>query len=141
MSNSTFNFVNSEPELAESSVIPVCEKRAFEKRVIPGFEKYQVDTLGNIYGQNGEKLRQKFSPRGEASVSLYTSPGNKTTRRVHCLALLAFVGPPPSSEHTGDHINRLPWQNNIENFRPNSNGHEDIALHISDTVADKGLFA
>jgi hypothetical protein len=107
----TNHFVNDETTLPESSSKPV-----IEKRTIPGFEKYSVDSYGNVYGQDGNKLRQQNSAR-EASVHLYTAPGIKKVQKVHRLVLLAFVGPPPTSKHTGDHIDRNPKNNVLQNMR------------------------
>lgn len=43
--------------------------------------------------------------------------GNNYRRFVHRLVAMAFLGDPPSSEHTVDHIDTNPMNNNFENLR------------------------
>lgn len=57
---------------------------------IPGFTGFQVSDLGNV--RRGEKLlRQHVAAKGGGR---YVNLG-KTTRLVHKLVLLAFIGPRP----------------------------------------------
>lgn len=105
-----------------------------EWRDIPGFEgAYQVSSLGRVRGLDrdivsrngvvrhwrGNVLRPKWDGRYE-SVSL----GERCTRRIHALVLLAFVGPPSEGQEarhidgdsTNNRLENLAWGTHTENI-------------------------
>ena len=65
----------------------------------------------------GETLSPLKNPEtGYLTVRLQKN-GKSTPRYVHRLVLKAFVGPPSSSKHVSDHIDRNKENNNVENLR------------------------
>ena len=88
-----------------------------EFRDIPGWPGYQVSNQGRIRNANNLRLRSLSQYGGYKMVTLH-GPGVKPqTLRVHRLVLLAFIGLPPRSCRTVDHIDRDPSNNTLENLR------------------------
>ena len=91
---------------------------------LPGEEWLQVPGLreGMLVSNKG-RVCYKYLPNP------YKTPGTKTERGyftfrcmnekmgVHQAALLAFTGPPPTDDHTADHINRDRGNNCVGNLR------------------------
>lgn len=45
----------------------------YKKEKIKGYERYEVDTNGVIYGQNGNPLMSQINHKGYCMVHLYTN--------------------------------------------------------------------
>jgi len=74
---------------------------------------YQVSNLGRVRRTASERIRRLQSDEeGYQRVKL-----GKRTIRVHREVLRAFVGPPPSPEHEGDHRNGDKTNNAVDNLR------------------------
>ena len=64
-----------------------------EWRDVPGFPGYQASSLGRVRSPR-KILKLSIDTGGYLTVTL----GHATQRRVHCLVMLAFVGPPPEGQ-------------------------------------------
>lgn len=77
-------------------------------------------TFGRLMSNDGTILE---ATRGERKiVSIRATLDGEITAGdhdlgIHTIVLHTFTGPPPSSKHTGDHINRIPWDNRVSNLR------------------------
>ena len=72
---------------------------------IPAYPRYQAHRSGKVRNAETKRLVVAHKANGYNRVGLYVD-GKKTQKQVqmsHCI-LRAFVGPPPTSSHTADHI-------------------------------------
>ncbi len=103
-----------------------------EWRLIPGYERtYRVSSLGRVESiprpkTRGGLLSVKIGKRGYPAVSL-VQDGRQTTREVHQLVALAFIGPRPEG-HEVRHIDGDPARPHADNLTYGSR---------SDNVRDK----
>ena len=72
----------------------------------------QVSSMGRFRSTRGVVTRPKPKENGYVPVSIMNSMYG-----LHALICRAFRGPPASSEHTTDHIDNNPSNNNVENLR------------------------
>lgn len=100
---------------------------------IPGYEgKYQIDRSGQVrsldridtyrngalYPRKGCLLRQHVSVGGYWTVALPAlDRKGQSTKQVHRLLMLTFVGPPPSPKHHVCHQDGNPTNNALGNLR------------------------
>ena len=97
----------------------------YQKRVvnIVGWEKYQCDTNGIIYGQNGKPLKPNINCNGYKYV-IFCKNGKTKTLMVHRIIALTFVpnpiGLPIVNHKDGDKLNdnaeNLEWTTNRGNI-------------------------
>ena len=71
----------------ESKLIMEYEKRPVN---IKGWEMYQVDTDGNVYGKNGKKLKYSLNHNGYCIVNFYHNHIRKGFG-VHTIVALTFI--------------------------------------------------
>lgn len=83
-----------------------------EWRQIPDYPRYEVSSLGYVRRRSeghrltaGPLLKPHRKQRGHLTVSVYRDGGRQWRADVHRLVALAFLGPPPSSEHMICHRN------------------------------------
>lgn len=106
-------------------------------RAIPGFEDYEVSSLGGVRRRTdslttraGKVMKIKLDQYGYCRVSLRKD--NKYHYfGVHCLVLMAFVGPRPTNEHQAAHRDGARANNILANLRwatPKENA-EDRVRH------------
>lgn len=91
------------------------------KKWIKGYEgHYMACSDGYIYSYKWGKERRLTSNRlssGYCTVCLVLE-GIKTTYKVHRLVAKTLLEPPEDPSFTEvDHINRIPWDNRLENIR------------------------
>ena len=79
---------------------------------IPGFEAYEVSTLGNIRNAKGHILKPWLDGGGHYQIQL--GRGNKFT--LHRLIALTFI-PEVDGKPYVDHINQNKTDNRVENLR------------------------
>lgn len=85
-----------------------------EWRAVPGFEQYAVSSHGRVRGHGGRLLSQQLTPAGYKRV-YFSILGKTVAYFVHCLMLLAFVGPVPEGQETR-HINGKRTANRLANL-------------------------
>jgi hypothetical protein len=86
-----------------------------EWRTVPGFERYEVSSLGHV--RRGFKLlKQTKHKAGHLSVTLYSDDGDQWRVGVHRLVALAFIGLPPRDKPLACHKNGRPWENVATNL-------------------------
>ena len=97
---------------------------------IDGWEKYQCDTEGIIYGQNGRPLKPNVNKKGYKYV-IFCKNGKTKTLMVHRIIALTFVENPmnlPMVNHKdGNKLN-----NKAENFEWTTN--KDNIIHARDKL-------
>ena len=73
-----------------------------------GLRGYEISTHGRVFSEHLQRnLRVKPDRKGYVSCVLIVGTGrdrHKETWKVHRLVALAFLGPPPTPEHTVDHF-------------------------------------
>lgn len=79
------------------------------------YEKYSIDTEGNVYKQNGEIMKSFLSTTGYINVFLCYN-GKPIHKKVHRLMAQMFLPDFNEKLHV-DHIDRNPLNNCIENLR------------------------
>ena len=114
-------------------------------KAIPGWETYYAaSTLGNIKRLAGSprcpkdrilKLMTGNNWGGYYTVSLVRVGHRQRPMMVHRLVLEAFVGPPPSPAHQGNHINGNKHDNRPENLEWVT--HSENIKHAYDTGLHK----
>lgn len=84
----------------------------YQRRPIPGYEKWEADTNGVIYGINGAPLYTRVGTKGYQQVNL-----GRTLRQayVHRLVALTFI-PNLENKPTVNHIDGNKLNNNVENL-------------------------
>lgn len=83
---------------------------------IPGFEKYEASTAGDIRSKARGLLSPYKNNKGYARIHLWDSDGNKHRMLVHRLVLLTFKGRPPASRPLALHGPRGKDDNSIGNL-------------------------
>jgi len=72
----------------------------------------QVSSMGRFRSTRGVVSLPKVASNGYVRVGIM-----KSHHQLHALICRAFHGPPATSEHTVDHIDNNPSNNNVENLR------------------------
>lgn len=85
-----------------------------EWRPIPGHDPYLASTHGRIKGPRGI-LAGDVGDQGHRRVTMH-GPGGRRREQVYRLVLLAFVGPPPTPEAQGRHLDRDTSNNCLRNL-------------------------
>jgi|688.fasta_scaffold502346_1 hypothetical protein len=87
-----------------------------EYRQIEGYDNYSVSNLGNVRNdKTGRILQGCLHKLGYLHINLYKE-GKKKMYKIHRLVSIAFL-PNPNNLPEVDHINRLPYDNRLENLR------------------------
>ena len=86
---------------------------------INGWEKYQCDTDGIIYGQNGRPLKPNINGKGYKYV-IFCKNGKTKTMMVHRIIALTFV-PNPMNLPVVNHKDGNKLNNKAENFEWTTN--------------------
>jgi hypothetical protein len=87
-----------------------------QSRKIPGFPRYEVTTDGEVFNQDGLKLKQEKTNTGYLRVSLSNDSVSHKRISVHRLVADAFI-PNPDNLQQIDHINEDKTDNRVENLR------------------------
>lgn len=94
-------------------------KSIYQRKPIPDFPGYEVDTEGNVFSMRyGRERLLKFgtqSPMGYLSVRLFHE-GTGRTMRVNRLVAITFI-PNPDNKPYVLHSNDLPTDNKADNLR------------------------
>jgi hypothetical protein len=87
-------------------------------RDVPGYEgKYKVSDRGRMYSAYSQALMSPQRARkGHMEIGL-RADGQTKRYGVHCLVLLAFVGPRPAGMREVRHLNGVADDNRLENLR------------------------
>ena len=96
-----------------------------EWKAVPGIDPRRLLVSSNGWVRSPTAGPLPFNPLGTPKRGTKTKHGTYRiherrggkTHSVHCLVALAFHGPPPSSKHTVDHIDRNPGNNAASNLR------------------------
>ena len=82
---------------------------------IDGYEKYTIDTNGNIYSKKHKKyLKQRFDKDGYMTIGLYAN-GKTKWHKIHRLLALTFI-PNPLNKPQVNHINGIKSDNRLQNL-------------------------
>ena len=81
------------------------------------FDKYMLYHFGFIRNRKTGEVLQNIKKGVYNTVSIYDNDGNTTTITIGRAIASTFIGPPPSLEHTADHINQNADDDNIHNIR------------------------
>lgn len=89
----------------------------YEKRPvnIKGWEMYEVDTDGNVYGKNGNKLKYSLNHNGYCIVNFYHNHIRKGFG-VHTIVALTFLDNNDPLKTQINHKNGNKEKNNVENL-------------------------
>ncbi|ABU44049.1 hypothetical protein AR158_C504L [Paramecium bursaria Chlorella virus AR158] len=81
------------------------------------FDKYDTDIFGNIKNKkNDQEVSQHIRSDGYKRISLCDNNGRLKTLIVHRIVASTFLGPPPTLDHTPDHLNRNRSDNSLMNI-------------------------
>lgn len=88
----------------------------YEKRVvgISGYEEYQCDTEGMVYGKNGEPLKPNINSHGYKYV-VFCVNGKCKTMMVHRIIACTFI-PNPRNVNVINHKDGIKTNNNVGNL-------------------------
>ena len=86
------------------------------KKKIPNFPNYAITTDGDVFNQNGLKLKPEKSRNGYLRVSLSNKRVRHKRMLVHRLVAEAFI-PNPKKLPQVDHKNEIKTDNNVSNLR------------------------
>lgn len=87
----------------------------YKKERIHGYEEYQVDTNGIVYGKNGKPLKHSINPSGYCIVNLCTN-GMPKGFSVHVLVAKQFLQTDGTQNLQVNHIDGNKTNNNVENL-------------------------
>lgn len=89
----------------------------YEKRPvnIKGWEMYQVDTEGNVYGKNGQKLKYSINHSGYCIVNFYHNCQRKGFA-IHTLVAKTFIEGETKERNQVNHIDGNTVNNCVENL-------------------------
>ena len=82
---------------------------------IKGWEMYQVDTDGNVYGQNGKILRYSINYRGYCTINFNHNHKRKGFA-VHTLVARTFIKNDDVSRTQVNHKNGIKTDNRVDNL-------------------------
>jgi hypothetical protein len=85
-----------------------------EWKVVPGYEKYEVSSLGRL--KRGERILKHDINRGGYEYITLSIYGIRHRKRVHTLVATTFI-PNPENKPTVDHIDRNKTNNHVSNLR------------------------
>lgn len=86
------------------------------RRKILNFPRYEVTEEGDVYNQNGLKLKQEKTRNGYLRVSLSDGKNKHKRMSVHRLVAEAFI-PNPNNLPQVDHKNEIKTDNHVSNLR------------------------
>lgn len=112
---------------------------------IKGWEMYQVDTEGNVYGKNGQKLKYSINHSGYCIVNFYRNHQRKGFA-IHTLVAKTFLNGETLERNqinhidgntTNNHITNLEWVTPKENVRHSIEvlGHNNIGINNGNAKA------
>lgn len=91
-------------------------------KVIPGFNRYEASSLGNIRTLNWKKsgrtvvMKPAISKKGYLTTVMLNNEGEYKNVKVHRMVAFAFLGVPDDLNLTVNHINRIKSDNRPENL-------------------------
>ena len=82
------------------------------------FNKYTIDENGVVRNKATQKaLRYTKNKAGYQNVSVRDDSGKQRGIRIARAIVSTFLGPPPTPDHTADHINQIPDNDNLKNLK------------------------
>lgn len=78
------------------------------------YEKYKIDSKGNVYGQKGKLLKPAIDNKGYLRVGL-TINNKLVTKKVHRIIAENFI-PNPLNKPQVNHVNGIKSDNRVENL-------------------------
>lgn len=83
-----------------------------------GFPKYSISSHGKVTNTTtGKIIKPTIRESGYHRIAIIDTNGKRLTLTVHKLVATLFIGPPPSNQHTIDHIDRDTTNNYYGNLR------------------------
>ena len=89
----------------------------FEDGTLVIFDKYTIDTTGVIRNKKTEKVVKCFKDGDYNSCGVYDIEVKKRKIKIGRAIASTFIGPPPTPQHTADHVDRNPDNDTIDNIR------------------------
>lgn len=110
-------------------------------RPVPGFDGYQVSTLGRVISRRRTRpvvLKPWVTPKGYHFVRLWTDALHSHPKAVHRLVAQAFIGPRPEGMEVR-HLDGNPDNNGLDNltYGSHSQNMHDIVTHGNHSNAKK----
>jgi hypothetical protein len=81
------------------------------------FDKYTIDKNGVVRNEKKEALVYSTNKKGYQKVDVCVVSGKRRGIQIGRAIVCTFLGQPPTLEHTADHIDQNPSNNNIANLR------------------------
>ena len=111
--------MNNITEVGGAEGIKVLSAQREELKLILGFSKYLIGSLGNVYSYQSGVLR-KLAPVNNGTeyyqVGITDDAGKRRRKYIHRLVAEAFV-PNPDNLPEVDHIDNVRWNNVAGNVR------------------------
>ena len=110
--------MNNITEIGSTEGLKVVLSSREELKDIPGFSKYKIGSLGNVYSyQSGElcKLQPVNNGTEYYQVGITDDKGKRRRKYIHRLVAEAFV-PNPEGLPEVDHIDNKRWNNEATNL-------------------------
>lgn len=104
------------------------------------YEKYMIDTNGNVYGLDGRIMKSKPDNNGYLRVCLYNNKHRKF-KNIHRIVAQMFL-PDFNEKLDVDHKNRIRHDNRVENLRMVTRQQNSMnrPKQVNNTSGYKGLY-
>ena len=87
----------------------------YRKECIDGYEEYQVDTDGIVYGKNGKPLKYSLNHKGYCIINFYINH-KRTGFGIHTLVANQFIPNKDPLKWQVNHIDGNKANNNVDNL-------------------------
>lgn len=87
----------------------------YRKEPVKGYEEYQVDTNGIVYGKNGKPLKYSLNHKGYCIINFYINH-KRTGFGIHTLVASQFISNNDPLKWQVNHIDGNKENNNVDNL-------------------------
>ena len=107
-------------------------KYYFKDGTFKVFEKYMLYHFGFIRNRKTGEVLQNINQEKYNKVNVQDDDGKSYQIRIARAIASTFIGPPPSLEHTADHIDKNPDDDNIHNIQWANKSEQSINRDMSE---------